>query len=84
LSAFKIRARISADAFLVNVMARMLENVGGVDAVEEEVQVAIDEDVRLAGARRCLQHDVMRRIDRATPRFFVRKARPGVGFRGVD
>ena len=39
------------------------ENVIGIDAGEQEVDIALDEHARLAGAGRGLQHDVLRRID---------------------
>ena len=39
------------------------EDVCGIDAAAQEIEVAIDEHVRLAGAGRRLEHDVVRGID---------------------
>ena len=55
-----MRWRISAAALRVNVIARMLS---GIDAGEQQVDVALDQHPRLAGAGRRFEHDVLRRID---------------------
>ena len=52
------------------------ENVGGVDAAAQQIEVAIDEHVGLARARRRFEHDVVRGIDRPRPR---RRIGQGVG-----
>ena len=55
-----MRCRISAAAFRVNVIARMLR---GLTPGHEQADVAIDEDARLAGTGRGFERDVARRID---------------------
>ena len=51
------------------------QDVVGIDAGKEQVDVPLDQHPRLAGARRSLKHDVLRWIDGGLPRGFVRRHR---------
>ena len=59
-----MRWRISAAALRVNVIARMLS---GSTPAQQQVDVALDQHPRLAGAGRRFEHDVLRRIDGGPP-----------------
>ena len=60
------------------------EDVAGIDPGQQQVDVAIDQDARLAGSGRRFEHDVLGRAGRVPPGVRVRKGTLDCRLRTVD
>ena len=60
------------------------QDVLGLDAGSQQVDVALHEHARLAGAGGGFEHDVSGRIDRETPGVGISRQSPGVGRRSAS